>query len=284
MAAYTAWMVLLASAYFLLPGQRAVFWGLLALSGVFAIVAGVFLHQPAAPAAWLLLAAANLSFAIGQISFLLITEVRHESLTFPSPVDGFYLSTYPIYAAGLVIFIRRRGGGRDRRGLLDALTVTVSVALLSWLYLILPYVHNPALSWQQKAVSVAYPIGDVLVLAMLARFLAAGAWRTRSVQLLAVGSLGLLASDVSFGLLQLYGSFHPGTATDLGWLVFYAAWGAAALHPSMTTLTEPIPRSQPPSSPIRLVLIMLAALVAPVVLFVESVRDDVIDAGVIAVC
>jgi diguanylate cyclase (GGDEF)-like protein/PAS domain S-box-containing protein len=284
MAAYTAWIVLLAAAYFLLPGQRVVFWGLLALSGVFAIVAGVILNRPAAPAAWLLLAAANLSFAIGQISFLVITEVRHETLTFPSPVDGFYLSTYPIYAAGLVIFIRRRGGGRDRRNLLDALTVTVSLALLSWLYLILPYVHNPALSWQQKAVSVAYPIGDVLVLAMLARFLAAGAWRTRSVQLLAIGSLGLLASDVSFGLLQLYSSFHPGTATDLGWLVFYAAWGAAALHPSMTTLTEPIPRSQPPSSPFRLVLIMLAALVAPVVLFVESVRDRVVDAGVIAVC
>jgi diguanylate cyclase (GGDEF)-like protein/PAS domain S-box-containing protein len=284
MAAYTAWIVLLAAAYFLLPGQRAVFWGLLALSGVFAIVAGVILNRPAAPAAWLLLAAANLSFAIGQISFLVITEVRHETLTFPSPVDGFYLSTYPIYAAGLVIFIRRRGGGRDRRSLLDALTVTVSLALLSWLYLILPYVHNPALSWQQKAVSVAYPIGDVLVLAMLARFLAAGAWRTRSVQLLAIGSLGLLASDVSFGLLQLYSSFHPGTATDLGWLVFYAAWGAAALHPSMTMLTKPIPRSQPPSSPFRLVLIMLAALVAPVVLFVESVRDRVVDAGVIAVC
>ncbi len=162
--------------------------------------------------------------------------------------------------------------------------MTVSLALLSWLYLILPYVHNPALSWLQKAVTIAYPIGDVLVLAMLARFLAAGAWRTRSVQLLTLGSLGLLASDVSFGLLQLYSSFHPGTATDLGWLVFYAAWGAAALHPTMTTLTEPIRRSQPLSSPFRLVLIMLAALVAPVVLFVESVRGQVIDAGVIAVC
>ena len=110
------------------------------------------------------------------------------------------------------------------------------------------------------------------------------AWRTRSVQLLTLGSLGLLASDVSFGLLQLYSSFHPGTATDLGWLVFYAAWGAAALHPTMTTLTEPIRRSQPLSSPFRLVLIMVAALVAPVVLFVGSVRGQVIDAGVIAVC
>ncbi len=188
MAAYTAWIVLLASAYLLLPGQQPVFWGLLALSGVFAIVAGVVINRPAAPAAWLLLAAANLSFAIGQISFLVVTEVRHETLPFPSVVDAFYLGTYPLYAAGLLIFIRRRGDGRDRRSLLDALTVTVSLTMLSWLYLILPYVHNPALSWDQKAVSIAYPLGDVLVLAILARLLAPGAWRTRSIQLLTIGS------------------------------------------------------------------------------------------------
>ena len=284
MAVYAAWMTLLACGYFLLPGSRAVCWGLLVLSGVLAIVAGVIINRPAAPAAWLLLAAANLSFAIGQTSFLVIIGIRHESLPFPSPVDAFYLSTYPIYAAGLLIFIRRRGTGHDRRSLLDALTVTVSLALLSWMYLILPYVHNSALSWQQKAVSIAYPIGDVLVLAMLARLLLPGTWRTRSLQLLTLGTLGLLASDVSFGLLQLYGSFHVGTATDLGWIVFYAAWGAAALHPSMTRLTEPITASQPPSSRFRLVLIMLAALVAPVVLFVESFDATVIDAGVIAVC
>jgi amino acid transporter len=97
--------------------------------------------------AWLLLAAANLSFAIGQISFLVITQVRYESLAFPSVVDAFYLVTYPIYAIGLLIFIRRRSTGHDRRSLVDALTVTVSLTMLSWLYLILPYVHNPTLSW-----------------------------------------------------------------------------------------------------------------------------------------
>jgi hypothetical protein len=260
MAVYTAWIVLLA------------------------IVAGVIINRPAAPVAWLLFAAANLSFAIGQLSFLVITQVRHESLAFPSVVDAFYLVTYPIYAIGLLIFIRRRSTGHDRRSLVDALTVTVSLTMLSWLYLILPYVHNPALSWPQKAVSIAYPIGDVLVLAILARLLAPGGWRTRSLQLLTIGTFGLLASDVAFGLLQLYSSFRQGTAADLGWVLFYAAWGAAALHPSMTTLTEPNARPQPPSSAFRLVLVMLAALVPPVVLFVEFIDKHVIGAGIIAVC
>ena len=284
LAAYTAWMTLLVVGYYALPGLRVGLWGVLALSGVAAIVAGVILNRPASRAPWLLLAAANLSFAVGQQSFLILTQVRHEIVAFPSFVDLFYLITYPLYAIGLLIFIRRRSAGHDRRSLLDALTLTVGLALLSWVFLILPYVNNATLTWLQKAVAVAYPLGDVLVLAMLARLLAPGTWRARSLQLLTLGSLGLLGSDVAFGLAQLYGSYHLGTLTDVGWAVFYAAWGAAALHPSMTELTQPVALQRSPGSVVRLTLIMLASLIAPAVLLAESVEHQVRDAGVIAVC
>ena len=119
---------------------------------------------------------------------------------------------------------------------------------------------------------------------MLARLLAPGTWRSRSLQLLTAGSLGLLASDVAFGATQLYGSWHVGTPADFGWAVFYAAWGAAALHPSMTELTRPAARQRAPSSAIRLTLIMLASLIAPAVLLTEALEHRVQDAGVIAVC
>jgi diguanylate cyclase (GGDEF)-like protein/PAS domain S-box-containing protein len=284
LAAYTAWMTLLVAAYYALPGLRVGLWGVLALSGICAMVAGVILNHPAARAPWLLLAAANLSFAVGQQSFLVLTEVVHQTVPFPSFVDLFYLVTYPLYAVGLAIFIRRRSAGHDRRSLLDALTLTLGLALLSWVFLILPYVNNATLTWLQKAVAIAYPLGDVLVLAMLARLLAPGTWRARSLQLLTLGCLGLLGSDVGFGLAQLYGSFRLGTYIDFGWAVFYAAWGAAALHPSMTELTQPVARQRAPSSVVRLTLIMLASLIAPAVLLAEAVRHRVQDAGVIAVC
>ncbi len=142
MAAYTAWMTLLVVAYYALPALRVGVWGVLALSGVAAIAAGVILNRPARRAPWLLLAAANLSFAVGQQSFLVLTQVRHETVPFPSFVDLFYLASYPLYAIGLLIFIRRRSAGQDRRSLLDALTLTVGLALLSWVFLILPYVNN----------------------------------------------------------------------------------------------------------------------------------------------
>ena len=149
-------------------------------------------HQPPArKLPWLLLAAALTSFTAGQVSFL-VAQLIGTQLPFPSFADVLYLLTYPLYAGGLLIFIWWRTPDRDRRSLIDALTLTAGLALLSWIYLILPYVHNPELSWLQKSVAIAYPLGDVLVLAMLARLLAPGAGRARCVQFLTLGIIGAL--------------------------------------------------------------------------------------------
>jgi diguanylate cyclase (GGDEF)-like protein/PAS domain S-box-containing protein len=283
MAGYVTWMTLLVVVYYVQPGLRAESWGLLGLSGVLAIVAGVLINRPARALPWLLLAAANLSFVAGQVSFLILTDVLRVTVPFPSFADVLYLSTYPLYAIGVFIFIRWRTAGSDRRSLIDALTLTAGLALLSWLYLILPYAHNPALSWLEKCFSMAYPLGDVLVLAMLARLLAPGPMQARSVQLLTFGTLGLLVSDVSYGLIQLHGSFHNGTIVDLGWAIFYTAWGAAALHPTMADLTRPVSRRPAEVSPLRLAILMLASFIAPIVLLIQSLENGNSDASVIAV-
>src|SRR5580693_5500587 len=279
---YTVWLALIIAAYFGLPGLRIETWGLIGLSGVFGILAGVLINRPPRAAPWLLLAAAQASFVAGQVSFLVAQRVG-TPLPFPSYADVLYLLTYPLYAAGLLIFIRYRTPDRDRRSLIDALTLTVGLALLSWIYLILPYVHSPELTWLQKSVAIAYPLGDVLILAMIARLIVPGTARSRSVQLLILGTVGMLASDVSFGLEQLYGSFHDGTVVDLGWAVFYTAWGAAALHPSMAELTQPVARQPAVTSPIRLTVLMLASLIAPAVLFTQSLTGRNPDDSVIAV-
>ena len=280
---YFVWLTLLAATYYGRPGLQVETGGLFDLSGGLAIVAGVVINRPARKSPWLLLAAANLTFAVGQISFLVLTEILKAKVPFPSIADAFYLATYPLYAAGMLIFIWSRSPDRDRRSLIDALTLTVGLALLSWIYLILPYVHNPGLSWLQKSVAIAYPLGDVLVLAMIARLIVPGAVRSRSVQLLTLGTVGLLASDVSFGLEQLHGTFRSGSVVDLGWAVFYGAWGAAALHPSMTELTRTVTRRPAVTSPIRLTVLMLASFIAPAVLFIQSVTGRAADDGVIAV-
>ena len=65
--------------------------------------------------------------------------------------------------------------------------------------------------------------------------------------------------------------------------MFYTAWGAAALHPTMTKLTEPVTRQQAEVSPVRLAVLMLASLIAPVVLFTHALRGGGPYESVIAV-
>ena len=282
MTGYALWMAVLLAVYYWMPALRVESWGLLGLTGVGAIVAGVALNRPARKMPWLLLAVANACFIAGQLSFLVAERIR-VVLPFPSFADVLYLMEYPLYAAAALVFIRFRSPERDRRSVLDALTLTVGLALLSWLYVVLPYARDPALTWLQKCVAAAYPLGDILVLAMVARLLAPETMRSRAVQLLTVGTVGLLTADVLYGLIQLHGTFHNGTPVDLGWAALYAAWGAAALHPSMTQLTDPVAAQPAEASPVRLLVLMLGALIAPAVLFVGSLGSHYPDGSFIAV-
>ncbi|MFE5581190.1 putative bifunctional diguanylate cyclase/phosphodiesterase [Kitasatospora sp. NPDC056531] len=281
MACYLLWMVLFTGIYFADPGLRVIWWTGIGLGCVAAIVIGVRLHRPRHPLFWYLLALANLSFTTGQAIQIFELDVLHLNNPFPSVADGFYLAEFLLYAVGLLGFIRWRTARQDRAGLLDALIITLGLALLVWIYLILPYARNPDLTWLQKAVSIAYPLGDVVVLALLLRLLTPRGGNSRSLRLLTVGALGLLTSDTLYGLIQLHGTWQTGTGVDLGWAAFYTAWGAAALHPSMVELTRPVPTQQPDLSATRLVLLTLASLIAPAILIIESLAGNTSNAGVI---
>ncbi|RKE16888.1 bifunctional diguanylate cyclase/phosphodiesterase [Streptomyces sp. TLI_171] len=281
MAYYLLWMALLTGIYYANPSQRLVWWTGIGLSGAAAVVVGVRLNRPAHALPWYLLALANVSFTAGEVTQVVQTQFLHLDNPFPSVADVFYLAEFVLYAAGALVFIRRRKARQDWAGLLDALILTISLALLAWIYLILPYARNPDIDWFSRAVSIAYPLGDIVVLALLLRLLTPRGGSSRSLQLLTVGTVGILASDTAYGLIQLHGSWHIGTPVDLGWAVLYAAWGAAALHPSMVELTKPLPTQQPGLGFGRLLLLTLAALIAPAILLVESLGGNTTNTGVI---
>ncbi|MER6395348.1 EAL domain-containing protein [Kitasatospora sp. NPDC001603] len=281
MVCYLSWMVLFTCIYYSNPTQRIIWWTGIGLGGVAAIVVGVHLNRPAHRLFWYLLALANLSFTAGEVVQVIQMQFLHLGSPFPSVADGFYLAEYLLYAAGVLGFIRWRTAHQDRASLLDALILTMGLALLAWIYLILPYARNPDLSWFQKAVSIAYPLGDVVVLALLLRLLVPRGGGSRALQLLTVGTVGLLISDILYGLIVLHGNWRIGSPVDLGWAAFYTAWGAAALHPSMVELTKPVPTQQVDLGRGRLALLAAASLVAPTILIVESINGNTHNAGVI---
>ena len=271
---FGVWMLALMAAFYAFPAWHLLLWSSLALSSAGAIAAGVLIHRPSHPIPWWLLAIAVAVFAAGDATYIILTTTLGQVNPFPSLADVFYLAMYPIAAVGLVILIRRRTGGRDRGSVLDALSVTTALALLTWIFLIDPYVRNDKLTWVERATSIAYPLGDVLIVATLARLLIT-AGGNRAAVLLGVGTASLLVSDVGYGLEQLSGSYTVGNPYDFGWALFYTAWGAAALHPSMADLTVPVQGSSGEMSIRRIALLMAVSFVAPGTLLADSLTGGV---------
>jgi diguanylate cyclase (GGDEF)-like protein len=282
----TAWYIggasLIAVFYFARPSAHLALWLTLGLSSAAASFLGTHVNQPPRRLPWHLLALAILSLISGDTIYNILTEFIHETNPFPSVADASYLFTYPLAASGLVMMIRMRSPHRDATALVDSLLLAGGLALLIWVFTITPTVRERQPDWFHSAVSIAYPIGDVLLIAVILRLLTGGGVRGLSPALLVLGALGLMASDVAYALIQLYGTWHIGGPADLGWVVFYISWGAAPLHPSMVRLTEP---HEPTVSLTagRVIPLALAALIAPVVLLVEAARNQVKDAAVIAV-
>jgi diguanylate cyclase (GGDEF)-like protein/PAS domain S-box-containing protein len=260
---YVAANIPLVIAIFAFPRYHTFLWGSMGLGSTAAIVVGAFRNRPSRKSPWLIVALAQLAFITGDITYDVLTKFLHESNPFPSLADAFYLATYPLFAVGVFGMVRARRRERDVGALLDALVVTTALALVSWIYLIQPYVHAQHLTVFSKAVSIAYPLGDILILSMLARLLFAGQLRNVSIALLSTGGIGLLVADSIYGWIQLHGNWSVGGPTDLGWVVFYVLWGAAALHPSMRALTEKQPPRYRQLSPMALVVLSTATLLAP---------------------
>jgi diguanylate cyclase (GGDEF)-like protein/PAS domain S-box-containing protein len=283
-ACFAAWMVALTVAFYALPALSMYTWAAIGLSGAGAVLLGIRLHRPSARLPWLLLSVVLFCFTAGDATYNILTEYLHQPDPFPSLADGFYLVVYPMVAAALLILIRARSGSGNRAALLDALVPTAGLGLLSWVFLIAPYVRNSDLTLAERLISSAYPLGDVLALAMLLRLFTAAGRKPPALTVLGAGVAGLLITDVLYGLRQLAGTWAVGGPTDAGWVFFYAAIGISALHPSMTrlTVTFELSTSLADSGRKRIFFMSMAALIAPAVLFVEYLRGDIHDAPVIA--
>ncbi|WP_053226910.1 putative bifunctional diguanylate cyclase/phosphodiesterase [Solirubrobacter soli] len=282
---YIALGVATAAAYLIGPLQGASpLMNVLGLSPVVAIVAGVVRHRPTARAAWLLLAAGSLFFLLGDLYTYSYAALTHREVPFPSLGDASYLAMYPVMMTGLLLLVRRRSNGEDRGGLVDSLVLTVGLALPSWVALISPYLHEHDLGLAAKMVSVAYPMGDVILLGAVVRLALDAGRREPAFWLLTSSIALLLVTDFTYGLLTLHDGFHRQLWLDAGWIGSYILWGAAGLHPSMARLAEPAPRKETVLTRFRLGLLTFASLIAPVIAMIDDFGERDVDSVIIQVC
>jgi len=251
------------------------------LSSVVAVVVGVQRNRPARRAAWYWLAAGQLCWVAGDTVYSWYDDVAGVS-PYPSSADALYIAAYPLVAVCFALLIRARRGGRDVVGWIDASIVTVNLGLLAWVVLAGPIVRSGEGTVISRAVGLAYPAGDVLLLAMVVRLVVGAGARTMAFQLLVAAGVLLYVADTTFSVLSA-ASAYEGGAVDPLWLAAYVAWGAAALHPSMRSLSE---RGDEPRTLTahRLLFLTAAVLIAPCTLIVQLVLGVPLDAWPVAVC
>ena len=269
--------------YYLLPVPLQTHWfNVVVLAAGVAMVAGVRRHRPARPLPWYLLIAGSGATILGDGLWTVYTEVLHAE-PFPSLADGFYLAAYPFLAAGLLLLIRGRSPQGDWTSLLDATIIATGFGLLVWVFVYVPYVRDPSLSLLERVFTIAYPAGDLLLLALAARLAITGGRGTASFRWLLAAMLALVYADVLFSLLALTGDYTSAYPADAGYLGVKVLLAVAALHPSMGSTAEPVEGSPARLGRVRLAALAGASLMAPAALVVQRAVGERVDAVVVAV-
>lgn len=224
---------------------------------------------------WTVIALGQALYLVGDVLWVLYDQVWHVA-PYPSVADVFYLVRYPLVALGLVWLVRGRRRGRDRAALLDAAIITTGVTVVATAFVIAPAAVSGGETLLSQAVAAAYPVGDLLLFAVLVRLLTTGAARSLALWSLVAGLGVLQVADIQYVLSVVSGAWYP-SWFDALWLVAYLLIGFGSLHPSVDALAEPVPDRPERITVPRLVALGLALLLGPVtyeVGYVSGLRAD----------
>ena len=257
-------------------------FSLIALSSPGAIALGVRLWKPEPRRPWYLFALGQILFLSGDVITHNYERLLHRQLPFPSIGDVFYLAVYPCMIAGILMLVRRRSPGRDRDSLIDSLIVAVGIGTFSWVFLVSPVARDNLVDFVPKAVGMAYPLMDLMMLTVVVRLAVGRGKRAPAFYLMAAAALTLFGTDFVHTYMTVHGiPYDRSGYLEAGWAAFYLLWGASALHPSMRSLSDRAPDRQPALPGVRLGLLAAASLSLPALQVIQLVANDSADIPVV---
>ncbi|QNK80373.1 GGDEF domain-containing protein [Nakamurella sp. PAMC28650] len=269
-------------AYFLLPqAMQNVFFIVSNLVPMTVILIARQRRRLTPTAGWLLLAAFPAATGIGNAVYFVNSNLLHVD-PFPSIGDGAFLGGYVLLAAGLLRLQRARTARRDLSAVVDAAIITVGFAAASWVFFMARLLHDPTSPLSERLIALGYPVADVLIVAVAARFFLGSRRRSPVFGWLAGLVAIMLIADTSFAVLNLLGLYHTGHPIDALILTYNLGWGAIALHRNAFDLTSPPSVAETRPSWRRLSALAAASLIAPTVLIVQVITHRLQDIAVTA--
>src|SRR5215216_545677 len=218
-----------------------------------------------------------ISWVLGQALFTYYEWALRQPPPLPSLADIAYLSVYPFFLLGILLLPARPVPVASRTRLaLDGLMIMTAAVTFSWYFILGPIMQQGTETTLAKAVSSAYPLADIVLIACLVILASRPGERTLlpAIRLLALGLILIVVADSNFAYWSLHDAYATGTLPDVGWSLGYmlVALGAfaARLAPTGEATTAPdepgdTPRTASPLAEQRVWTSLLPYVLAPAV-------------------
>ncbi|MEX1173831.1 MAG: PAS domain S-box protein [Chloroflexota bacterium] len=272
---------MLAAAHLLLPtpGIPSAVHTVSGAVGAIAVVLGIRIHRPESARPWILMAAALGLWFVGDVVYAALAaggDSPHPSATDIGHVVGSGLLVVALFA-----MVRGRDPGDPHALLLDASIVGITAGLLGWV-LFGASSDATTMAPLESLVALFYPAVDLVLLALALRLAVLPGHRPTALWLLVGGILMYAVADTVFATLIVQQAYSIGATVDAALMLGAVLFGAAALHPSMTTLVMRVPIPSERLEGRRLIPVSLAVLAAATTLSLAW-ATDVVRPGAVAV-
>jgi diguanylate cyclase (GGDEF)-like protein len=193
--------------------------------------------------------------------------VLGEEVPFPSLADVGFLLMPPLAGLGLLLWPMGRDEGRRRLvGLLDGVLVAAGLLVVFWSTSLGATIRAGGDDTAAAVISAAYPLGDLVLVALVVVLLARAPRTNRaSMLLLSAGLVSLAVADSAFMYRTSTNSYESGGVLDAGWFAGFLAIGVAGIALGASGVTRV--RQLEVSSWRRLALTHLPAALAMAVVF-----------------
>ena len=195
----------------------------------------------AARRSWLAMTAALVAALAGEAIWVFIELVQGREVPTPGLTDVFYLLFYPLALLALLLRPGRVTAGDGLRSVLESAMIAASCLAISAVTVLGPSIRLAEPGPMALTVTLAYPVGDVLLVTVLVIVMLRQPLRAASV-LLAAGLAVTGIADTAFAAMSLRDVSFFTSVTDVAYLVGYLLIGEAALRD--TSFVGPVPASE----------------------------------------
>jgi diguanylate cyclase (GGDEF)-like protein len=179
---------------------------------------------------WFAMAVALVGWGLGQAYWSWSEIIAKAETPFPSLADVGFL-VFPVAAAVAVVsFQRGTSFGRARvRAVSDGLIVSSALFIVSWALVLGPVYQTGGDTSFAFVVALAYPIGDLIVMALVFLLLSRMVGSRAPLLILSAGLLAMVFADSGFAYLSTSGNYHTGSIIDVGWVAAFLLCAVAAV-------------------------------------------------------